>query len=317
MMRLFAVAGLVGVAFTVAAQEPAPIVRQQAGQIPTAPTITVESRLVSVAMNVTDATGAPVSGFKADDFELLEDGKPVKISVFEAESSTPLEIVIAVDASESTYAEKSLEREAMRKFVKSLVREQDGVALMSFADDVTEVVPFTNDAKKIDSGFGRIERGEATAMYDAIYLASQRLAATAHDKGQRRVIVLITDGEDTSHHGSYTQAIEEAERAGAMVYSLIVVPVEADAGRNVGGEHALIQMARDTGGKYYELVDRKDISAALEHVSDDLRTQYTVGYYAPHKVLGDAGLRHIEIRFKDPALREKYRLRYRTAYYVK
>src|ERR1700761_2496570 len=148
----------------------------------------------------------------------------------------------------------------MRKFGKALVRPQDAVALMSFADDVTEVVPFTSDEKKIDGGFGRIQRGEATAMYDAIYLASQRLAEDPHDKGQRRGIVLITDGEDTTHQGSYSQALEEAERAGAMVYSLIVVPVEADAGRNVGGEHALIQMARDTGGKYYELLDRKDIA---------------------------------------------------------
>lgn len=296
-------------------QAPAPVVRQQPGQMPTAPTITVESRLVSVALNVTDGTGAPVSGFKGDDFEVLEDGKPVKLSVFEAESSTPLEIVIAIDASESVYAEKNLERDAMKSFVKSLVRPQDGVALLSFADDVDEVVPFTNDVKRIDSGFGKIERGEATALYDAIYLASQRLMDTPQDKGQRRVIVLITDGENTTHHGSYGQAIEEAERAGAMVYSLIVVPVEADAGRNVGGEHALIQMARDTGGKYYELIERKDIAAALEHVSDDLRTQYTLGYYAPHKVLDEAGLRHIEVRFKDPALRAKYTLRYRTAYY--
>jgi Ca-activated chloride channel family protein len=100
-----------------------------------------------------------------------------------------------------------------------------------------------------------------------------------------------------------------------MLYSLIVIPIEADAGRNTGGEHALIQMARDTGGKYYYVEDKRDLSPALAHVSDDLRTQYTLGYYAPQKGGDLRGLRHIEIRMKDPALRTKYKLRYRTAYY--
>jgi Ca-activated chloride channel family protein len=180
---------------------------------------------------------------------------------------------------------------------------------------VTELVPFTNDARRIDSGLGRIVRGDATALYDAIYLASQRLGDTPMKEGQRRVVVLITDGENTTRHGHYDTALEQAERAGAMVYSLIIVPIEADAGRNTGGEHALIQMARDTGGKYYYVEDKHDLAPALAHVSDDLRTQYTLGYYAPQKGGDLSGLRHIEIRLKDPALQAKYKLRYRTAYY--
>jgi Ca-activated chloride channel family protein len=93
------------------------------------------------------------------------------------------------------------------------------------------------------------------------------------------------------------------------------VPIEADAGRNTGGEHALIQMARDTGGKYYYVEDKHDLAPAFAHVSDDLRTQYTLGYYAPQKGGDFSGLRHISIQMKDPALRAKYKLRYRTAYY--
>ena len=310
---------MVGAVLFAAAQQqqaPAPVERREP-PLQTAPTLHVESRLVTVALNVTDENGAPAGGFKADDFEISEDGKAQKLAFFEAEASTPLEIVIAVDASESTFAEEKLEREAAKNFVKALVRPQDGVALLSFADDVAEVVPFTNDPRRIDGGFGRIQRGEATALYDAVYLASERLSGTPNDKGQRRVIVLITDGENTTHHGSYDTALEEAERAGAMIYSLIVVPVEADAGRNTGGEHALMQMAHDTGGKYYEIIDKHDVAAAFAHVSDDLRTQYTLGYYAPQKGLGDRGLRHIHLELKDPAARAKYTLRYRTAYYAR
>jgi Ca-activated chloride channel homolog len=293
-------------------QQPAPIERQ----LPQAPTIHVESRLVNVALNVVDENGAPVGGLTVDDFELSEDGKPQKIAVFEKESTTPLEIVLAIDASESVLGDDRLERDAAKKFVQSILRPQDGIDVMEFADDVTELVPFTNDAHRIEDGLGHIEHGDATALYDAIYLASQRLGETASNLGQRRVVVLITDGENTTRHGSYDSALEQAQRAGAMVYSLIIVPIEADAGRNTGGEHALIQMARDTGGKYYYVEDKHDLAPAFAHVSDDLRTQYSVGYYAPQKGGDFSGLRHIEIRLKDPALRAKYKLRYRTAYYA-
>jgi Ca-activated chloride channel homolog len=262
-----------------------------------------------------DETGAPVGGLTKDDFEIVEDGQLQKIAIFDRESTTPLEIVIAIDASESVLGDDRLELQAAKKFVQAILRPQDGIDLMVFSDDVTELVPFTNDPRRIESGLGHIVHGDATALYDAIYLASQRLGETTAKEGQRRVVVLITDGENTTRHGRYDTALEQAERAGAMVYSLIIVPIEADAGRNTGGEHALIQMARDTGGKYYYVEDKRDLAPAFAHVSDDLRTQYTLGYYAPQQGGDVTGLRHIEIRMKDPALRAKYKLRYRTAYY--
>src|SRR5579875_1097632 len=293
-------------------QQPRPVNRQDSQT----PTLHVESRLVSIALNVVDENGAPVGGLTQDDFAIFEDSKPQKIAVFEKEATTPLEIVLAIDASGSTLGDEPLEVKAAKSFVRSILRPQDSIDVMEFADDVTELVPFTNDQHRLDSGLGHIQHGDATALYDAIYLASQRLAETPSNLGQRRVVVLITDGENTTRHGGYDSALEQAQRAGAMVYSLIIVPIEADAGRNTGGEHALIQMARDTGGKYYYVEDRRDIAPAFAHVSDDLRTQYTIGYYAPQKGGDTTGLRHIEVRLKDPALAAKYKLRYRTAYYA-
>ncbi len=296
-------------------QSPAPIERRGVAPEPTA-TIRVESRLVNVALNVVDEHGAPVGGLTADDFLLTEDAKAQRIAIFEKESSTPLSIVLALDASESVLSDRGLERDAARGFLKGLVRSQDRVDLMSFSDDVAEVVAFTNDVRAVDGGIGRIERGSSTALYDAVYLASQRLAEAPAVAGERRVVVLITDGENTTHHGSYDAALEQAERAGAMIYSLIVVPVAADAGRNEGGEHALIEMAHDTGGKFYYVEDKHDLAPAFAHVSEDLRTQYTLGYYAPAS--GKAGgLRQIGIQLKNPQLRARYTLRYRMAYYAK
>jgi Ca-activated chloride channel family protein len=279
------------------------------------PTIKVETRLVNVALNVVDAHGAPVSGLGREDFEISEDGKPQKIAVFEKDTATPLSIVLAIDASESVLHDERLEREAAKHFVRALLRDQDELALMDFADTVREVIPFTNQKKRIESGLGALQHGEATALYDAIYLGSQRLASTRADGGRRRVLVLITDGEDTVKGTRYTQAVEQAQRAGVMVYSIIIVPVYADAGRNTGGEHALIQMSEDTGGKYYYVVDPQDLEPAFAHVSDDLRTQYLLGYYAPKRGV-DNSFRTIKVKMTDAALRGKYELRYRTGYYA-
>jgi Ca-activated chloride channel family protein len=192
------------------AQPPAPIVRHN----PEIPTITVESRLVNVALNVVDETGAPVGGLTIDDFELAEDGKPQKIAHFERESSTPLKMVLAIDASGSVLIDEKLEAAAAKSFIKSILRTQDRMDLMDFSDSVDEVVSFTNDPRRVETGIGRIQLGSATALYDAVYLASQRLAETPSAVGERRVIVLITDGENTTRHGSYEAAMEQAERAG-------------------------------------------------------------------------------------------------------
>jgi Ca-activated chloride channel family protein len=308
-----AVGFAVGLAVGAAAQQSAPAPIERRGQ--EVPTIRVESRLVPLALNVVDEHGAPVGGLTVDQFELMEDQKPQRIAVFEKESTTPLSIVLAIDASESVLTDERLEKEAAKKFARSLVRPQDEIDLMDFADNVREIVSFTNDLSRFEQGLGRIVRGDATALYDAIYLASERLRDTRTDNGRRRVLVLITDGDDTTHHGSYGSALEQAQRAGAMVYALIVVPIASDAGRNTGGEHALIQMANDTGGKFYYVENRNDLAPAFQHVSEDLRTQYTLAYYAPQHGGDRNGFRHIQLQLKDPALRARYSLRYRTGYY--
>ncbi len=279
------------------------------------PTIRVETRLVNVTVNVVDAKGAPVAGLGREDFQIVEDGKPQKIAVFERESNTPLSIVMAIDTSGTVLTNERLEKNAAKGFVRALLRDQDELDLMDFADDVREIVPFTNQKRQIEAGLNQLQRGDETALYDAVYLGSQRLSETRNDAGRRRVLMLITDGGDSKHTSRYTQAVEQAQRAGAMIYAIIIVPIAADAGRNTGGEHALIQMSDDTGGKYYYVEDPKDLEPAFAHVSDDLRTQYVLGYYAPQKG-PDVSFRKIAVRMKDPQLAAKYRLRYRSGYYA-
>jgi len=93
------------------------------------------------------------------------------------------------------------------------------------------------------------------------------------------VLVLVTDGGDTASSTSYKEALRAAQQSEALVYSLIDVPVEASAGRNTGGEHALIQISSDTGGKYYYAGNMSQLEKAFEQISDELRTQYLLAYY--------------------------------------
>ena len=295
----------------------APVERRSPAEAQT-PTLKLEARLVTVAVNAVDAQGAPVGGLDQRDFRLLEDGKEQKIAFFDKQSGTPLSIVLALDGSESVLRNEKLEKQAAMKFVKTMLRAQDELDLMEFSDDVQELVSFTNDRRHIEDGFDRLNRGDATALYDAIYLASQRLGETSAGGGRRRVLVLITDGGDTVHGVRYQQALEQAQRAGVMVYSLIVIPIYADAGRNTGGEHALMQMADDTGGKYYYVEDAKDLAPAFEKLSDDLRTQYVLGYYAPAKTPQSRsdGFRALKVEVTDPSSVGKVGLRYRSGYYA-
>jgi Ca-activated chloride channel family protein len=290
---------------------------------PELPTLQVSTRLVTLAVNAVDSHGAPVGGLEQKSFRILEDGKPQNIRFFDRESATPLSIVLAVDGSESVLRNESLEKKAAERFVKTVVRPAppsgvgDELDLMEFADDVTEVVSFTSDRKRIADGFDRLHRGDATALYDCVFLASRRLGETSRANGRRRVLVLVTDGGDTVHGTHYDEAIEQAQRAGVTIYSLIVIPIYADAGRNTGGEHALIQMAEDTGGKYFYVADAKDLGPALEKVSEDLRTQYVLGYYAPEPTKKSRvdGFRTLHIDLTDPAQASSITLRYRTGYY--
>jgi Ca-activated chloride channel homolog len=278
-------------------------------------TIHVQTRLVNVALNVVDAKGTPVGGFEKQDFQIFENGNPQKIAVFDREASSPLSIVLAIDASMTVVTSERLEREAAKRFVRATVREQDEIDLMDFSDNVREIVPFTNQARRIEQGLSQLQRGDETALYNAIYLASQRLGTTSPAANRRRVLVVISDGGDSVEHGEkYEDAIEQAQRAGAIIYSIIIVPIASDAGRNTGGEHALIQMSEDTGGKYYYVEDPADLVPAFQHVSEDLRTQYLLGYYAPQD--GDTAFRRIRVKLADPSREEMYSLRYRTGYYA-
>jgi len=273
-------------------------------------TLKVDVKLVNVFVTVTDEHGAPVAGLKKENFALLEDGKPQTISVFDKESALPLSIVLDIDTSLSTRKDLPLELSSARRFAHAILRPVDALSLYGFSEVVSEVVPFTSDLKTIDRGVDRVRMGSATALYDALYLGAEALESR---KG-RKVLVVITDGGDTVSRVDYKEAVRSAQEAEAIVYSIIVVPIEASAGRDIGGEHALIQISEDTGGKYFYATSLPDLDDAFRKISDELRTQYLLAYY-PSQRLSDSSFRRIEVKV-DGASGSAFTVRHRTGYYT-
>jgi Ca-activated chloride channel family protein len=273
-------------------------------------TLKIDVRLVNVFVTVTDQRGAPVGSLNKENFHLLEDGKEQKISVFDKESALPLSIILAVDTSLSTKKDLPLELASARHFAHTILRPIDALSLYTFSEIVDEVVPFTADMKSIDRGIERIHSGAATALYDALCLGSQALDR----RRGRKVMVVITDGGDTVSRYDYRDAVRSAQEAEAIVYSIIVVPVEASAGRDTGGEHALIQLSEDTGGKYYYASSLPQLDSAFRQISDELRTQYLLAYY-PSQRLSDSEFRRIQVSIDGMLDLADFHVRHRTGYY--
>jgi len=274
-------------------------------------TFKVDVKLVNVFVTVTDERGAPVAGLKKENFQVLEDDRPQKISVFDKESELPLSIVLDIDTSLSTRKDLPLEINSARRFAHAIIRPIDALSVYGFNEIVDEVVPFTPDLKVIDRGIEHLHLGAATALYDAIYVGSESL-----EKRQgRKVMVIITDGGDTISKTDYQEALRAAQISEAIVYSIIVVPIEASAGRDTGGEHALIQLSADTGGKYFYATTISQLDSAFQTISDELRTQYLLAYY-PSQRLADSDFRRIEVKLADLPDAATYKTRHRTGYYT-
>jgi Ca-activated chloride channel homolog len=272
------------------------------------PRFKVNVHLVNVFVNVTNANGGPVGGLQQNDFTLTEDGVPQKISYFERETDMPLSLVLAIDTSGSVRKDTDIELRAARDFMRALLRPVDRLDLIDFNSSAREVVPFTSDLHRLEWGLNNLDYGPATALYDTIYLSAQMLGR----RSGRKALIVISDGGNTVNGVGFQEALDQAIRSEVMVYSLIDLPILNDAGRDTGGEHALITLSQETGGKYY-YAEFRNISAAFRKISEDLRTQYLIGYY-PVQRRTESDFRRIQVSLKS---NPSYTLRYRPGYYAK
>ncbi len=262
---------------------------------------TTDVRLVTLPVTVKDAGGTPIGDLDRGDFDILEEGVPRELAVFERRTDRPLSVVLMLDASLSTAVELRYERESARRFIGRLLgpgsQSGDSVAVFSFSSGVEVLQHFTRDLTALNDALGRVRPESGTSVYDAIHWASRELAR----REGRRVVIVITDGGDTTSRWSFADAMKAAHDAEVAIYPLIVLPIRSDAGRNRGGEHALITLAGNTGGETFVQYGAVNLDEAFDEVLVNLRTQYYLGFYPQlDGVQRREVFRNIEIRVQRP-----------------
>ena len=274
---------------------------------------TADVRLVSLPVTVKDARGAPLGDLDRKDFEILEEGDRRDLAVFERRTDRPLSVALMLDASLSTAIELRYERESAARFLARLLgpgaHAEDRAAILSFSADVDLLQGFTRDQKALERALGMVRPRTGTSVYDALQLASGALSR----REGRRVIVAITDGGDTTSRLRFADALRAAHDAEVAIYPLIVLPIQSDAGRNRGGEHALITLADKTGGETFVQHGTTDLDASFGAILRALRTQYLLGFYPRREGLQAREVfRSVEIRVK----REGAAVYARDGYYL-
>lgn len=278
-----------------------------------APVFSTEVKLVRLAVTVRDEAGALVGGLPQDAFRIFDSGVPQQVAVFEKSTLRPLSVAILLDASGSTARVLPESVAAVRAFCQALWREgnpEDVAALYAFNHEVTQMVPFTRRRERLEDGLKRIRPEAGTSLYDAMQFASLDLMA----REGRRVIVLVTDGSDTTSATTLPEATRTAQRAEVSVFPILLVPIQSQAGYNVGGENALTIIATRTGGQVQLASRGAELSRAFTRILEDLRTQYLLGYYPRSLPPSPGGFREVRVEIVAPAER-KLRAVTRSGYY--
>ncbi len=267
--------------------------------------IRVQVNLVNLFATVRDKHKAIVTGLTKDDFQVYEDGQLQEITNFSAESDLPITLGILVDTSGSEYYMLGGEKEAGSRFLARVMRKGDLAMIMSFDTDVDLLADFTDDRSMLDRALNRaqinapsggmIAQGPlptsgtgGTNFYDAVYLA-------AHDKlsgeAGRKAIVVLTDAEDTGSKMRLTDSIEAAQRTDTVVHILLVA--------EDGGDQSVAKRLTDeTGGRMIIVRSEKNLEGAFDQISEELRSQYTIGYTPTNKA-HDGSYRKVKVELKN------------------
>ena len=266
---------------------------------------------VNVVFTVTDKREHFVKDLTQNDFRVIDDNKPAaSIQSFSRETNLPLRVGLLVDSSNSVRDRFKFEQEAAIEFLTQIIRPRFDRAFVIGFDTTPEVTQdFTDNTEALSRGVRMLRAGGGTAMYDAIYYAC-RDKLMKEDKGviaTRRAIILLSDGEDNQSRVSRDEAVEMAQRAEVIIYTIST----NTSGLKLRGDKVLEYFADQTGGRAFFPFKIEDVSNAFSEISDELRSQYAISY-KPADFLPDGKYRKIEIL----ADNKKFRVRARKGYYA-
>jgi Ca-activated chloride channel homolog len=271
-----------------------------------------EVRLVRLLVTVKDPAGNLIGDLTRTDFAVFDNDVEQQVAVFEHHTAQPLSVTLLVDTSGSTAKDLKYETDSAAKFLKALFSEgnqQDTAGLYSFNWQVTREASFTRRVSRLEDGLRRLRAEGGTSLYDGVVLAAGDLES--RPAGGRRVVIVVTDGGDTTSSSKYPDALAALHRADAVMYAILVVPISNNAGRNIGGEHALATLTKGSGGKVFTPSEANGLDQAFAAILRDLRAQYLIGYY-PRNTPYRANRFH-QVRIDPP--RAGLQVQTRTGYY--
>ncbi len=271
-------------------------------------TFKVDVNVVNLFFTVKDKHGALVPNLPQDQFTVLEDGKPQTIKYFKADAVQPLTLGLMIDTSGSEARMLPFEQEVASQFITEVLQPRDLAFLMSFDVNVDLLQDLTARDQDLRAALRKTEintggggglpglgggpipqtRPRGTLLYDAVYLASAE--KLRHEVG-RKALIIFTDGDDEGSQTTLGQAIEAAQKADTMVYVVLVYDP-----RFIAGDREMLRLCQETGGRVIRVGNRPEkLKTALREVSDELRSQYYIGY-TPANRQADGTFRRVEVR---------------------
>jgi Ca-activated chloride channel family protein len=302
--------------------------QKEKGGKDSAETIRINSDLVNVVVTAAANSGGPTNAlldFKQEDFEILENGVPQEIANFSRNADQPLRMVMLFDTSTSIAQTLDFERRAAARFFERVIRPQDRASVFSVATDVEVLQEFTNRTQLLINAIRKLDANGATSLYDGIYLAADYIK---NARG-RRVIVIVSDGGDTTSNKSLLDALAQAQKSDALIFAVFTGnPWRSQNLRDLAAERALETLTAETGGDLFkprlaprkkisrydeetEEISLKELDRAFTDLAEQLRTQYVLGFYSTNEKR-DGAFRKLSVRIKKPG----YLARARTGYYA-
>jgi VWFA-related protein len=274
-------------------------------------TIRVQGNEVNVVFTVTDKHGRRITDLKQHDFQVLDDNKPPQeIRSFHNETNLPLQVGLLIDASNSVRDRFKFEQESAIEFLNQTIHLRVDQAFVVGFDVTPEVTQdFTDNTERLAHGVHELRPGGGTALYDALYFACRdKLLKASKNATVRRAIILLSDGDDNQSHVTREEAIEMAQRAEAIVYTISTNV----SGTKGPGDKVLERIADATGGRAFFPFQIRDVANAFAEIQDELRSQYAISY-RPADLKHDGHYRTIEIVAND---RKNLRVRSRRGWYA-
>lgn len=287
------------------------------------PTIRITAGLVKLIATVTDRRHNLITDLDKQDFRVLEDGSPQQIRFFGRETDLPLRIGLLMDTSNSIRQRLEFEKDAAIDFLSGVIRrDKDMAFLMTFDNEPEVIQDYTGDLALLTSAIRHQRAGGGTALRDAIFLASQKLDDAPLPKGPnaevRKVLVVISDGDDTLSDRALSDSIEEAMRAEAAIYAISTstdwlslsgaTPHKMHLSH---GDEVLKEFSDETGGRVFFPYKVDDLAQSFLDIGNELRSQYFIAY-APTNPLSNGRYRKIRVETE----RKGLTVRTRKGYYA-